>query len=143
MSPLKVASISHGPIFSDVLSAAASASAGKAREAAANEASQATCWKRRLRARELSVMAVTPVNVAEKRTERRENTSGPTVVPLAPGPRRLAVQMLLQQPRVLAVRLPHEVEHIAEEWNCADHEIDADIAEHAGERDLDAPVCQA
>jgi transketolase C-terminal domain/subunit len=46
-----------------------------------------------------------------------------TVVPLVTRPRRLVVQVLLQQSCVLAVRLPREVEQIAEKRDRTDYEI--------------------
>jgi X-Pro dipeptidyl-peptidase C-terminal non-catalytic domain len=49
---------------------------------------------------------------------------------------RPAVQMRLEQASVLPVRLPGEVEQIAEQRHRADQKIDTDIAEHAREREL-------
>src|SRR6476620_4766475 len=44
--------------------------------------------------------------------------------------------MRLEQASVLPVRLPGEVEQIAEQRHRADQKIDSDIAEHAREREL-------
>src|SRR5262245_9769306 len=43
--------------------------------------------------------------------------------------------MLFQQACVLAICFPYDVEDIAEKWHGADHQIDADIAEHSRKRE--------